>query len=46
MVQAVVWNQYRDAEPHHFPHSGLLDGQDRVKPAVQSLANVRKRFLK
>lgn len=46
MVQAVVWNQYRDAEPHHFPHSGLLDAQDRVKPAVQSLANVRKRFLK
>ena len=46
MVQAVVWNQYRDAEPHHFPHSGLLDAQDRVKPAVQSLAAVRKRFLK
>lgn len=46
MVQAVVWNQYRDAEPHHFRHSGLLDPQDRMKPAVQSLANVRKRFLK
>ncbi len=46
MVQAVIWNQLRDAEPHSFPHSGLLDAQDRPKPALQSLANIRKRYLK
>ncbi len=46
MVQAVIWNQFRDAEPHTFPHSGILDAQDRVKPAMQSLANIRKRYLK
>ena len=31
-VQGIIWNQFRDAVPHEFPHGGLLDEHGRAKP--------------
>jgi hypothetical protein len=44
-LHAVVWNQLSDAEPHEFPHSGLLDGQGNAKPLWSVLAGLRKELL-
>ena len=41
-VEAVFWNQLYDAQPHEFPHGGLFDEHDRPKPALQSLASIRR----
>jgi hypothetical protein len=46
MVQGIVWNQYRDAVPHEFPHAGLLDGRRQAKPALQTLASLRQMLAK
>jgi hypothetical protein len=40
-VQAVVWNQMQDAQPHAFPHGGLFDSAGRAKPILQTLAQLR-----
>ena len=40
-VQAVVWNQFDDSQPHDFPHAGLLGPQGQVKPALRALAALR-----
>jgi len=45
-VIGVIWNQLRDGEPHDFPHGGLFDAQGRPKPALQTLAAIRKAYLK
>ena len=34
-VQGVQWTHFRDAEPHQFPHCGLLDARG---PAQTRLA--------
>ncbi len=44
-VQAVIWNHWRDDVPHEFPHSGLCDAKGKPKPALQSLASLRKDLL-
>jgi len=44
-VQGVIWNQLRDTRPHDFPHGGLFDHQDRPKPALKTLAQVRRSLL-
>ncbi|MBX9790367.1 MAG: endo-1,4-beta-xylanase [Pirellulales bacterium] len=44
-VRGVFWNQWRDDEPHHWPHSGLVDASGRAKPALSSLAALRRRHL-
>ena len=41
-IQAVIWNHWRDDVPHEFPHSGLCDAKGKPKPALQSLASLRK----
>ena len=33
-VRTVNWMQLSDAEPHLFPHCGLVDGHGQVKPAL------------
>ncbi len=45
-VQGVQWVHFRDAEPHQFPHSGLLDPHDHPKPALQKLRDLREAHLK
>jgi hypothetical protein len=44
-VQGVLWNQLDDGRPHDFPHGGLLDARGRPKPALRSLAAIRKAIL-
>jgi hypothetical protein len=45
-VRAATWCHLSDAEPHQFPHAGLVDADGRVKPAFQELALLRRRHLK
>lgn len=45
-VQAVVWNQWTDAEPHEYPHGGLIDRTGAVKPALNALTSIRKAYLR
>jgi hypothetical protein len=44
-VQAVFWNQLRDDVPHDFPQGGLFDIRRRAKPALQTLAQLRRDYL-
>jgi len=44
-VQVVLWNQLTDAAPHEFPHAGLFDSQDKPKPIVNLLRDLRKSCL-
>jgi hypothetical protein len=44
-VQVVLWNQFSDAAPHHYPHGGLLDKHDKPKPALEALRKIRQHFL-
>jgi hypothetical protein len=44
-VQVLVWNQWSDADPHDFPHGGLIDASGRAKPALEALSAIRKEYL-
>jgi hypothetical protein len=44
-VQVILWNQLSDAEPHHFPHGGLLDAQNQPKPALEALRIIRQKYF-
>jgi hypothetical protein len=44
-VHSVIWNQGRDEVPHDFAHGGLFDSAGTRKPAIETLANLRHRFL-
>ncbi len=45
-VQGVQWAHFRDAEPHQFPHCGLADRRDNLKPAMQKIRELREAHLK
>jgi hypothetical protein len=45
-VQGVQWTHFRDAEPHQFPHCGLADRRDNLKPALQKIRELREAHLK
>ena len=45
-VASVFWNQLLDTHPHQFPHAGLFDHQNRPKPALRTLAALRRTHLK
>jgi GH35 family endo-1,4-beta-xylanase len=45
-VQAATWSHLSDANPHQFPHCGLLDASDRPKPVVQELRRLREAHLR
>ena len=36
-VQGVLWTHFSDAEPHQFPHCGLLDARGNARPVLQGL---------
>ncbi len=44
-VQAVIWNQLLDSQPHAFAYGGLFDAQDRPKPIVELLRTLRQTYL-
>ncbi|HEY7328731.1 MAG TPA: endo-1,4-beta-xylanase [Gemmataceae bacterium] len=45
-VAGVQWTHFRDAEPHQFPHCGLVDRRDSLKPALQKIRELREAHLK
>jgi Glycosyl hydrolase family 10 len=45
-VQGVQWTHFSDAQPHQFPHCGLLDAQGDPKPALARLAALRAAHLR
>lgn len=45
-VQGARWTHFRDAEAHQFPHCGLADRRDNLKPALQKLRELRETHLK
>jgi len=45
-VRSVHWVQLSDAEPHQFPHCGLFDAEDRPKPALHRLRELRENHLR
>ena len=44
-VQGVFWNQTFDADGGPFPNAGLFDAQGQAKPLLESLGNVRRKYL-
>jgi len=44
-VQGIIWNQTFDARPHSFAHGGLFDAQGQPKLALQTIADLRSRYL-
>ena len=45
-VAGVMWKQLFDKDRHEFPHGGLFNGEGRPKPALATLATMRKYHLK
>ena len=45
-VQAVHWVHLSDAEPHLFPHCGLVDAAGNVKPVLNCLRELREKHLR
>lgn len=43
-VCGVVWNQWRDAAEHEFPHGGLFDAAEKPKPAWEAWTAARAAF--
>ncbi len=44
-VHGVQWTHLSDAEPHQFPHCGLVDAHGVPKPALARLRDLRERYL-
>ncbi len=45
IVQAVIWNQLLDSQPHEYMHGGLFDAAGSPKSALASLAAQRRAHL-
>jgi hypothetical protein len=45
-VQGLTWTHFSDAEPHQFPHCGVVDAQSQPKPALERLRALRTRHLR
>jgi hypothetical protein len=45
LVQVVVWNQLSDAPPHHYPHGGLFDADNKPKPALAAMREIREKYF-
>ena len=44
-IQAVVWNQFEDGQPHEFPHAGLIIPEGQAKPALRTLAALKAAYF-
>jgi hypothetical protein len=44
-IHGVFWNQFEDAQPHEFPHAGLVTPQGQAKPALRTLAALRAALI-
>jgi hypothetical protein len=45
-VQGVLWCHLSDAEPHQFPHCGLLDREGQPRLAMTRLRELREQHLR
>ncbi len=45
-VAGIIWNQLCDNTPHDFANGGLFDHSSRPKPAIKTLAALRRAYLK
>jgi len=45
-VQGVQWVHWSDAQPHQFPHCGLVDQAGQLKPAALALQKLRSAHLR
>lgn len=45
-VRSIQWAHWSDAQPHTFPHCGLVDEQGREKAALAVLRQMRAEHLK
>jgi len=44
-VHAIIYNQLRDSRPHEFPHGGLFNRAGAGKPALATMARLRRKYL-
>ena len=44
-VQAILWNQLSDCQPHEFPHGGIFDANSHPKPVFKTLCSFRSEYL-
>ena len=44
-VQVVFWNQYRDDEPHQFPHGGCVTRTGEPKEVLTVIKRLRDEYL-
>jgi hypothetical protein len=44
-VRSVQWAHFSDADSHQFPNCGLVDGQGKPRPAMDTLLALRKNHL-
>ncbi len=45
-VRTVQWAHWSDAQPHTYPHCGLIDAQGRETAALEALVKLRASHLK
>ncbi len=45
-VRGVQWANLLDAEPHQFPHCGLVDAAGQARPALQRMRDLRRKYLR
>ncbi len=45
MLHGIAWNQWSDAETHEFPHAGLVDATGQPKPLLDTLADIKRKYL-
>jgi hypothetical protein len=45
-VRSVQWVNLTDSAPHQFPHSGLADAQDKPRPVLKRLRELRRKHLR
>jgi hypothetical protein len=45
-VRNITWCHLNDAEPHQFPHAGLIDATGVPKPIAQRLHSLREKHLR
>ncbi|HEY2841778.1 MAG TPA: endo-1,4-beta-xylanase [Pirellulales bacterium] len=44
-VQGIIYNQLRDSRSHELPHGGLFGRDDAPKPALGTMARLRRKYL-
>jgi hypothetical protein len=44
-VQGIIYTQLRDSRPHEFPHGGLFGREGTGKPALSTMARLRRKYL-